>query len=142
MCNVTILDSYFGDGTPGNSCFDARTSSMCFSNSKSLVFSIPPLRDTNVKLYSSRYLNYNVLSSYSDETPQFSHCNYESPKQYACNSLSNLIKIVTQYEWDIQHISVQHACEDSDSLEGSSDTTFIAVIVTIVLVGILSLIHI
>lgn len=126
LCNVTITDSYFGDGTPGTNCFGG---SDCISDSRNLIASIAPSENIIVSITSKEYVNYNVYSSYSDDTPRYLSCYNMQEKTFICEGLSNLLKIRTQYVWDISNIQIQEECRTSAIGSASEDTTFIVIIV-------------
>lgn len=133
-CNVSIIESYFTDGTPAKTCF---TGNGCYSDSNNLVASYSPVNNAIISLTSSKYINYNVFSSYSDDSPTYVSCMNVNTKTYVCEGKSNSIKIKTQYIWDIQTININTECIANERIQGANNSDFIIIIVistTIVLI--------
>lgn len=133
-CNVSVIESYFTDGTPANTCF---TGNGCYSDSNNLIASYSPVNDAIISLTSSKHINYNVFSSYSDDSPTYVSCINVNTKKYVCEGLSNSIKIKTQYLWDIQTINIKTECIANEIIQGTNNSAFIIIIVvstTIVLI--------
>lgn len=130
-CNVTVLHSYFADGTPAQSCFAEPF--LCESSTSRLVATLDANGPVFVTMHyaSTTTGNYAVYAARSgDVFPAYEPCTLAREDYLQCGG--NLLKITTAEVWNVRRIGIAaHSCRESQptSAQGSVIAVTVAVAV-------------
>ena len=130
-CNVTVLHSYFADGSPAQGCFTEPF--MCESSTSRLVATLDANGPVFVTMHYASVTtgNYAVYAARSgDIFPSYEPCTLAREDHLQCGG--NLLKITTAGVWNVRRIGIAaHSCGESQptSTQGSVIAVTVAVAV-------------